>query len=78
MALTAAQSDTLLNWVKFINPDFSCSCCGQKDFDAGNLITAPTIENGNITMGQETIPMVQLICKKCFHIDLFASVPIGL
>jgi hypothetical protein len=78
MALSESQSQTLLNWVKMINPNYACPCCGKSEFDAGNLMATPTFENGAITMGQETIPMVQLICKSCFHIDLFASVPLGL
>jgi predicted nucleic-acid-binding Zn-ribbon protein len=78
MPLTQTQQTTFQNWLTRHNPNYSCPCCGNRNFGLGEIIAPPTFVNGNINMGGNTVPMLQLICSNCAHVTLFATVPIGI
>lgn len=78
MPLTQTQQQTIQAWLNKHNPNYKCPCCGNRNFTLGEIIAPPTFINGGITMGGNTVPMVQLICGTCAHVTLFASVPIGI
>lgn len=78
MPLTQDQQQTIQSWINRHNPNFSCSCCGSHDFSLGEIIAPPTMQNGNINMGGQTVPMIQVICNRCAYVSLFASVLIGI
>jgi predicted nucleic-acid-binding Zn-ribbon protein len=78
MPLSAAQQQTFQNWLSRKNPNFKCPCCGQNNFQTGEIIAPPTLVNGAINMGGNTIPMLTLICSNCAHVSLFATIPIGI
>lgn len=78
MPLSSDQLQKVQNWIKSKIPNFSCPICANKGFSTGDIIMANTFDNGNIHMGGNGTPMVQIICNNCAGVTLIASVPIGL
>ena len=42
----------------------------------GEIIAALKQESGDVNLGGQSIPMVQMVCSHCNHVMLFAAIPI--
>ena len=78
MPLTPAEIQKIENWVtsKKLNP--TCPSCGEKKWTPLDIISANTITAKGTTIGEKSIPMVQIACSNCGFIKLYAAVPMGL
>ena len=77
MPLDERQLDKFKAWLKSKNANAVCPSCGHRDWGVGDLVVAPKFEK-DIVLGGEMVPMVQLICRNCSYVRLYAAVPIGL
>ena len=78
MAINQEQATKLQAWLnaKGITPN--CPACGRNNWIPGDVIAAPVFVEGGVSIGGQTVPMVQVICGNCANVRLFAAVPIGL
>jgi predicted nucleic-acid-binding Zn-ribbon protein len=77
MPINEQQLQKLNNWLKSKNVNMLCPSCGRNAWEVADIVVAPQFAGG-IILGGQTVPMVQLICKNCFYVRLYAAVPIGL
>jgi hypothetical protein len=54
-----------------------CKNCGGNGVSIGDIVAAPSIANGGMTIGGASYPMVQVLCNSCAYMHLFAAVPLG-
>ncbi len=78
MPLTQDQLDKVQSWSRTKGVNASCPACGRSNWEAGDLIAAPSFTGGGMTIGGPTIPMLPLVCANCATVRLFAAVPMGL
>jgi hypothetical protein len=76
MPMTPAQQSALAAWCKTRNVVSNCLACGTNNWAIGEIIAAPSQTKGGSSIGGPSIPMVQLVCKHCACVRLFAAVPI--
>ena len=57
-----------------------CPSCGSGDgFQVVNDIMTPVImKGGNLQLGGEVVPMVGLLCRRCYNIRFFSAVLLGI
>ena len=80
MPLTQDQLNKLNSWITSKGIKSSCPACSvfPPKWEAGDLIVANTVIDGNISIGGGGIPFVPLVCSNCGFARLFAAVLIGL
>lgn len=78
MALTAAQTDRLTDWVNERIPDLSCPLCGGSQWITGDVVAAPVHVHQGIALGGPVVPAAQVICENCGLMLHFAAAAIGL
>lgn len=79
MPLNDQQTQQVSQWLNSKKSyDFACPVCNSKNFSVGDIVMAPSFSGGGMAIGGPGVPMVQVICKNCAHVLLFAAVPIGL
>ena len=79
MPLSQEQTTQVQNWLNQNARNFNCTTCNANNWQIGDIVAAPAMDQGgNINIGGRSVPMVQVICGQCAHIELFAAVPIGL
>jgi len=77
MPLNDKKLQKVNEWFKSKNVKVVCQSCGHNEWTASDIVVAPKFEKG-IVLGGETVPMLQLVCKYCGNIRLYAAVPMGL
>jgi predicted nucleic-acid-binding Zn-ribbon protein len=77
MPISENQLRKLNSWLKSKNVSMICPSCGHNEWSAADVVVAPVFAAGMV-IGGPTVPMVQLICKNCAYVKLYAAVPIGL
>lgn len=79
MPLNQEQNQKVQDFLSKKVGNFNCPICNNNKWETGDIISAPIMdESGNMSMGGKQIPMVQLICGNCLHIELFAAAPMGI
>jgi hypothetical protein len=79
MPLDQAQQQKFNEWVVQKNVKLACPVCQGKDFQFGEIVCAPQHQAGaGVAIGGVQVPMLQVICSGCFHVLLFAAVPMGI
>jgi hypothetical protein len=52
----------------------ACQACGGRNWMQGEIIASPLYSHGRgLIVNGPTIPMVQVVCRNCNHIMLFAA-----
>jgi hypothetical protein len=77
MPLDATQTKKLESWLSQ-NAIKGCPMCGGKAITAGDVIAAPQMTPTGMSLGGQSIPMVQLVCDRCAYVMLFSAVRTGL
>ena len=79
MPLNPDQQRKLSNWFQQKQIRADCPMCGRNNWMPGDITAAPTVDaNGNLEMGGQIHPVVQIACANCAYVANFAAVPIGL
>ena len=79
MPLDEEKTQKVKNFLEDNVGHFSCSICNSSNWQIGNMVSPPIMSNeGNINMGGQSIPLVELICNNCYHVEFFAAKPIGI
>lgn len=55
-----------------------CPACGTKDMSVEDIVLVSPFWDDAVHSGADSIAMLQVICKHCFHIMHFAAKPMGL
>jgi hypothetical protein len=77
------QQQQVLGWMRewFVKND-ACPMCGNRHWEAGNVVVAPTADVDTRTVlpieAGPSIPMVQMCCATCGYIMLLDGRRIGL
>jgi hypothetical protein len=78
MALSEAQGQEVINWMRAQGASLNCLSCGQSNLVPHDIAFAPPRdEQGNPDFGVAP-PMVRVICQSCAFTMLYAARPIGL
>lgn len=52
-----------------------CVICGGKNFQLGGLVHGlPYSQDGALVMGGPRVPLLLVVCAKCFNVQLYAAV----
>ncbi len=78
MPLDKQQQEKLEKWLQSKGVLPNCPICTTNSWAIGDIVSALPYTTGKIKLGGPTVPMVQIICKNCAHVLLFAAIPIGL
>jgi predicted nucleic-acid-binding Zn-ribbon protein len=82
MSLTQEQQQKARRWMESkAGPHGACPVCGQRTWQFGEIIMGNTVDpQGNITIGASAsgVPMLQVVCLNCGHVNLMAAVLMGL
>lgn len=78
MLLNSRQKEKVLNWFATKHLNTNCPCCGSDKWSVGDIIGATVHTSKGISLGGESIPMLQIVCSTCAYVNLFAAVPMGL
>ncbi|MCF8336597.1 MAG: hypothetical protein K9I74_01310 [Bacteroidales bacterium] len=58
--------------------NFSCPICDSNNWQIGDMVSPPNMNSkGQINMGGDSLPLVEVICNKCYHVEFFAAKPMG-
>jgi hypothetical protein len=78
MPLSPDERQQLIEWLNSKAGELRCQICGRNDWTLGNELTAlVAMEGSNLNLGRQ-VPVVALVCSNCYHVLLFAGVPLGL
>jgi hypothetical protein len=60
-------------------PKQTCPSCRNTTWAVGGIITGLTVRSADMrtVMGGPNVPLVLLICRRCFYVRHFAWVPIS-
>jgi len=78
VGLDESQKQKLRDWLLSKSAQPTCASCGRNEWGAGEIISAPILDDEGNVVGDSHVPMVQIICTTCSHVMLYAAVPIGL
>ena len=78
MPLNESQKQKLRSWLKSKGVHPTCISCGEEDWGAGEVISAPILDGEGNKIHDLHVPMVQLVCTNCGYVIMYAAVPIGL
>jgi hypothetical protein len=79
MPIDQAQQQKFNEWIAQKKLVLACPVCGGKDFQFGEVVSAPAHQPGaGLAIGGVQVPTLQVICSGCVHVLLFAAVPMGL
>jgi hypothetical protein len=74
MPLSQEQMKQLDHWMSQHGVNPACQACGGHNWMPGEIIASPLYSHGSgLTIGGPFVPMVQLVCRDCNHIMLFAA-----
>jgi len=76
MPLSGEQQAKLKDWFETKHINAACPACGSNEWLPGDIITAPVHQQGTTVLAGRAIPMIQLVCKQCANVRLFAAIPI--
>ncbi len=78
MAIDESKQQKVKDFLDQNTGRFSCPICDSKSWQIGELVSPPSMNNqGQINMGGGGIPLVEVICNKCYHVEFFAARPMG-
>ena len=91
MSLDMKQREKMSSWLDEKQFPLNCPVCGDSEWCCGNIIEVKVHEESQrLSVAQELgaeraketavlyKEMVQVVCRNCYHILLFAAEPIGL
>jgi predicted nucleic-acid-binding Zn-ribbon protein len=78
MGLDEGQKQKLREWLQSKSAQPTCASCGRDEWGAGEIVSAPILDEKGNVLSDSHVPMVQLICTNCGHIIFYAAVPLGL
>jgi len=79
MPLNQNQQQQAQNWLNQHGSNFNCEVCNSNNWQVGDIIAPPVMDSsGNVNIGGQTVPMLQVICGNCASIRFFAAVPMGI
>lgn len=78
MGLDESQKQKLRDWLQSKSARPRCASCDRNEWGAGEIISAPVLDDEGNVVGDSHVPMVQLICTNCCYVMLYAAVPMGL
>jgi hypothetical protein len=61
MTISDSQKQMFQEWMNSKGVHPQCPACGKTDWQAGDIISAPVMSGGGVSIGGPSIPMVQLI-----------------
>ncbi len=76
--LNEGQKQKLRDWMKSKGVRPTCASCGEKDWGAGEIISATVLSAEGIQISEAHVPMVQIVCTNCSYVMSYAAVPMGL
>ena len=77
--LTEQQRQQVQDWLNARKISPNCPTCGSKSLTVGDIISGNVlVAGGGLSIGGQNVPMVQVICKNCGHVRLFAARLIGI
>lgn len=56
----------------------TCASCGGTEWGAGEMVSAQILDSHGSPARDNHVPMVQLVCTRCFLVLTYAAVPMGL
>jgi len=77
MKLDQAQIAKVNGWFDSQGILFRCPICGNSQTREASLVVAPEWDGHPLLTGK-AMPMVRLLCSKCFHAMFFAAGPMGI
>jgi predicted nucleic-acid-binding Zn-ribbon protein len=82
MSLNDQQQQKAKSWLsghaRLFPNAHECPYCGQTAWTTGDIISAPSLQNGGIVLDGRSVPMLQVVCTNCAYVRLFAAVPMGI
>jgi hypothetical protein len=78
MGLDESQKQKFRDWLQSKSARPTCASCDRNEWGAGEIISAPILDDEGNVVGNSHVPMVQLICTNCCYVMLYAAVPMGL
>jgi hypothetical protein len=80
MPLDPVSAKKVTDWLTQKAPYFGCSVCGQRKWNADDLLAGLVMpEGGHLNVANAQIaPFVPVVCTHCGHTVLFSAVLLGL
>ena len=76
--LNESQKQKFREWLKSRDVNPTCASCGAEDWGTGEIISALMLDAEENVVKNSHVPMVQLVCRNCSYLMLYAAVPMGL
>lgn len=78
MPLDQNQIDRIQRHMNNCSVRNQCHACGSNNFSIGEMVASPGFSAHGVSIGGQTIPMVQVVCNRCGYVMHFAAKVVGL
>ena len=77
MPITDEQKEKVIEWLKNHNAFKKCDICERPNWSIQDVVLCPRyLPGGRAGLKPPFTPMVQIVCKNCGNVRLFAATPI--